>query len=230
MIFRRVRPTLTASAAFAALFIGTCAWGHGGGLDSSGGHHNSKTGDYHCHRDSCKSDRPLSKQSQAATDTNKYNRADWAHWSDLDGNGINTRHEVLIAEADGPIVMSADGRYVVSGLWEGMYSGKLFRLASDLDIDHIVPIHYAHTRGGADWPDSMKEQFANDPLNLIAVDDGLNQSKGARGPTEWLPPNHAYRCEYLYRWQSVLNRYSRLHMESAEERIFNRQLEACGAK
>lgn len=23
---------------------------HGGGLDASGGHHNRKTGDYHCHR------------------------------------------------------------------------------------------------------------------------------------------------------------------------------------
>jgi hypothetical protein len=27
--------------------------GHGGGLDSSGGHNNRKAGEYHCHREPC---------------------------------------------------------------------------------------------------------------------------------------------------------------------------------
>ena len=29
------------------------AYGHGGGLDKSGGHHNRKAGTYHCHRAPC---------------------------------------------------------------------------------------------------------------------------------------------------------------------------------
>jgi endonuclease G len=34
------------------LFSGL-AFGHGGGLDSNGGHHNRKSGGYHCHREPC---------------------------------------------------------------------------------------------------------------------------------------------------------------------------------
>ena len=72
-----------------------------------------------------------------------------------------------------------------------------------------------------------KERFANDPLNLLAVDDGLNQSKGARGPTKWLPPNHKFRCKYLNIWENVLSKYRTLKMTSKENRIFIRQIKAC---
>jgi len=35
---------------FFAVALSPPTWGHGGGLDQSGCHHNRKTGDYHCHR------------------------------------------------------------------------------------------------------------------------------------------------------------------------------------
>ena len=38
------------SAAIVALVLPLTAHGHGGGLDSNGGHHNRKTGQYHYHR------------------------------------------------------------------------------------------------------------------------------------------------------------------------------------
>jgi len=37
-------------AALIALAPPTAVWGHGGGLDSYGCHHNRKLGGYHCHR------------------------------------------------------------------------------------------------------------------------------------------------------------------------------------
>jgi endonuclease G, mitochondrial len=35
------------------LALSSSALGHGGGLDSSGGHNNRKSGEYHCHREPC---------------------------------------------------------------------------------------------------------------------------------------------------------------------------------
>jgi len=140
---------------------------------------------------------------------------------------MNTRHEILKAQADAFDKLSPDGCYVSSSKWNDPFSGGVLTLASDLDVDHIVPIKWASDHGGGPWSSAKKEQFANDPLNLIAVDDGLNQSKGTKGPTEWLPPNHAYRCTYISKWKAVLSRYPSLAMTHKEARVFTRQLSAC---
>lgn len=159
-----------------------------------------------------------------------YNREDWKHWNDADGDCMNTRHETLLAQADGIVKLSPDGCYVSTGLWVDPFSGKTLHRASDLDVDHIVPLKWAYDHGGSLWSSEKKERFPNDALNLLAVDDGLNQSKGAKGPSEWLPPNHAFRCEYLGLWRLVLEAYPSLTMRPSEHRVFNRQLNACEAR
>lgn len=198
------------------------ATSHSGGLDTHGGHTNKSTGVYHCHRTGCES--AESNNSQP----NRYDRDDWPHWLDSDGDCMNTRHEMLLEQADGAVIKSPDGCYVSAGTWIGPFSGKTFQRASDLDVDHIIPLKWAHENGGREWSRQQKAAFANDPLNLLVVDDGLNQSKGAKGPSQWMPPNHQFRCEYLHRWQLVLYKYPRLSMTSNEARTFNRQIEACG--
>lgn len=217
----------------AILFLNAGAAAHPGGVDASGGHFNRSTNEYHCHKSHCSSSRAQVADATREADregrpySKLYNRSDWPHWSDHDGDCMNTRHEILKSSSQRPPKLSPDGCYVSAGLWHDPYSGKSYQRASDLDIDHIVPLAYAHARGGAAWSRDRKEAFANDPENLLAVDDGLNQGKGAKGPTEWLPPNHAFRCEYLARFNAVMVKYS-LEMRSAEQRVFNRQLKACG--
>jgi hypothetical protein len=203
------------------------AFGHSGGLDANGGHNNRKAGTYHCHRATCmaqavQSTIPIAKQASSA-----YDRNSWKHWSDFDSDCMNTRHEMLLAQADGKVKLSPDGCYVSTGYWLDPFSGKSFTRASDLDVDHIVPLKWAHDHGGAAWSSEEKEDFANDPLNLLVVDDGLNQSKGAKGADEWLPPNHSFRCVYLGQWSEILTKYDGLSMNSSEARIFNKQLNAC---
>ncbi len=140
---------------------------------------------------------------------------------------MNTRHEILKAQSVWPVRFSPDGCYVSKGRWLDPYSGKTYTRASDLDIDHVIPLKWAHEHGGANWPVQKKEAFANDPRNLLAVDDGLNQSKGAKDPTQWMPPNQTYRCQYLSHWQQVLALYPSLEMTPKESRTFERQLAAC---
>lgn len=156
-----------------------------------------------------------------------YNRDDWAHWLDSDGDGMNTRHEVLLAQSIGNIILSSDGCRVLSGVWTGPYTGARYQEPSDLDIDHAIPVAWAHARGGAVWSPALKAAFANDPVILLAVDDGLNQSKGARGPSEWLPPNPDYACVYLFRWVSVLSAYPDLSLTDHESRQLSLDLSRC---
>jgi hypothetical protein len=132
----------------------------------------------------------------------KYNRKDWKHWSDFDGDCQDTRAEVLISQSSTPVKFDTSrGCRVTSGTFYDPYSGRTFTNDDDVDIDHIIALGYSSARGGSHWSAEKKEQFANDPLNLIAVDRSLNRAKGAAGITEWLPPNHSYRCEYIERFE-----------------------------
>lgn len=157
-----------------------------------------------------------------------YKREHWNHWSDLDGDCMNTRHEILLEQADGPVTLSPNGCYVSKGTWIDPFSGKMFFRASELDVDHVIPLMWAHLHGGWAWSAEEKEVFANDELNLLAVHDELNKKKGAKGPTEWMPPNVQFRCEYIDIWSRVLNKYPSLCLYPKEKRIFDRMLTACG--
>ncbi len=64
------------------------------------------------------------------------------------------------------------------------------------------------TSGGWRWNVEVKQRFANDYQNLILVDDGRNQSKGAKGPGEWMPNNSAYHCMYVFRWSYLIDKYN----------------------
>lgn len=71
-----------------------------------------------------------------------YNRKDWPHWVDADGDCQNTRQEILIASSRRPVQFKNSKHCtVVSGEWVGAYTGKVFTKASDvlssiLAIDH----------------------------------------------------------------------------------------------
>ncbi|MGK0472302.1 MAG: hypothetical protein ACJAR0_002783 [Candidatus Azotimanducaceae bacterium] len=193
------------------LFSGL-AFGHGGGLDSNGGHNNRKTGAYHCHRERCFSIHSQVNEAQEEAErdgvyfSTLYNRRDWKHWIDEDGDCQNTRAEILIRDSKTPVKFKANEMcVVVTGLWELPYSVGSVTNARQLDIDHIVPLKWAHGHGGDRWSLQKKEAFANDPENLLATYSSANRSKGAKGPDDWLPKIN--RCEYATRWQYLIDKY-----------------------
>ena len=156
-----------------------------------------------------------------------YDRDDWPHWEDFDGDCQNTRHELLIASSEVPVTFTNSSECTTStGQWLDPYTGDTYTLASDLDIDHVIPLNYAHLHGGAVWSAFVKKLFANDPENLLAVDDGENQSKSAKGPSEWMPPDENYHCEYVRRWGFVVNKYE-LEISSGDVATINQVLLDC---
>lgn len=136
-----------------------------------------------------------------------YDRNLYGDWIDADGNCKNTRHELLAALSTGPVTMTADNCAVVTGRWLDPYTDKVFTQARDMDIDHLVPLAWAHAHGADQWPPDRKAAFANDLVNLFAVDADTNRSKGAQGPLEWLPPSQTFQCQYVLRFQRVVMSY-----------------------
>lgn len=156
-----------------------------------------------------------------------YNRKNWPHWIDQDNDCQNTRHEILIRDSTDPVRFKTSNRCkVITGKWTGPYTGKVFFQASDLDIDHLVPLAHAYRNVGALWSRERKMLFANDPDNLLAVDDYTNQLKGSKGPVKWMPPRKDYWCEYFEKWKAVKTKYG-LIISKQEEQILKKVKQEC---
>ena len=139
-----------------------------------------------------------------------YDRGDWRHWIDADGDCQNTRNEVLIRDSTIQVTFKprADGRQciVIAGRWIDPYSNEVITSPAALDIDHMVPLQNAHLSGGWDWDNDRRRDYANnldDAHHLLAVKASLNRQKGAKGPEEWKPPTQSYWCTYATDWERI---------------------------
>jgi hypothetical protein len=133
-----------------------------------------------------------------------YDRGRFGTWIDADGDGCNTRCEVLAAER------LDDLAGLPSGGWRSVYDGLTTDDPSALDIDHLVALREAWRSGAANWDDARRVAFANDlddPRVLIAVSASSNRSKGDRDPSEWRPPNEGHWCAYITDWLAVKLRW-----------------------
>ncbi|MCA1844109.1 MAG: HNH endonuclease family protein [Actinobacteria bacterium] len=91
-----------------------------------------------------------------------YSRAAFPHWVDADGDGCNTREEVLIAESTTPAQVDQPGCRVVAGDWVSPYDGVTVTSPAELEIDHVVALAEAWDSGAAGWTTERRQAFAND--------------------------------------------------------------------
>ena len=197
------------------------AFAHTGKTNSQGCHKQAATGDVHCHE----SKRTRNQEGYTST---KYNRDEWDHWLDTDGDCKDTRAEVLIRDSKVPVKYNKKGCRVVMGVWYDKATGKKFFRASDVDIDHHVSIAHAHYHGGSSWSLEKKAHFANDMENLTVMDDDTNQrDKKHYAPHKWMPSNKDYHCEYIKKWVEIKDKY-KLRYGSKEQKKINAVLKQCG--
>ena len=157
-----------------------------------------------------------------------YQRDLFRLWIDANGNGCDTRKEVLIDEALVPPQIGSGCR-LAGGKWRSPYDGVTVTDSSKLDIDHLVPLAEAWDSGAYAWTAGRREAYANDlsvPWALIAVTASLNRSKGDRDPGEWMPPLASDRCTYTVDWVAVKVRW-RLTIDPAEQHKLQELASAC---
>jgi hypothetical protein len=142
----------------------------------------------------------------------KYNRVEmFGGWVNENApeNCLNTRAEVLMRDAtstDKIKFSSQNPCQVFKGEWNDPYSGKTYKLAKAVQIDHVVPLKNAYKSGAYQWTKDRRCHYANylrEDNHLLAVSGHENMSKGDAGPERYLPPNEEYICEYVHNWLKI---------------------------
>ena len=171
--------------------------------------------------------------SEVPADLPAYDRDDWPHWSDEDGDCQDARQETLIAESEAPVRFKTDKRCrVESGSWKDPYTGLIVDDPGELDVDHVVPLANAHRSGAWDWSRPRKEAYANDlshPEHLLAVTAGANRAKGRKGPEEWRPDSEGYWCEYAMYWAAIKMRWN-LSVTPEEQEALQEMVSTCSGR
>ena len=146
-------------------------------------------------------------------------------------NGCSTRDIIMYRDLINVVLV--DECTVASGLLNDVYTGQPIEYtkenSSEIQIDHVIALSDAWQTGAQQLSAETRKQLANDPLELIAVSGKENQTKSDADAASWLPPNKAYRCEYVARQVAVKQKYT-LWVKPAELDAMKNVLNTCPAQ
>ncbi|WP_419993430.1 HNH endonuclease family protein [Streptomyces boninensis] len=139
-----------------------------------------------------------------------YQRSEFGPFTPRTDDRCDTRDYVLIRDLDKLRRGDRNPCVILYGVLHDPYTGKehpyTYRKASQVEIDHLVPLGAAWRAGAYGWSAERRSAFANDIDELLAVDKQANQDKGSQTPDKW-KPRKAYWCEYGRRWTGIKAKY-----------------------
>jgi len=151
-----------------------------------------------------------------------------AGWNTM--QGCDTRN--IILNRDLTDVQVDESCNVIKGTLSDPYTGKVIifvrgsTTSGDVQIDHVVALSDAWQTGAQLLSKEKRVELANDPLELLAVDGPTNQQKSDGDAATWLPPNKAFRCQYVTRQIAVKQKYA-LWVTQAEHDAMQSILQSC---
>ncbi|HEU0266467.1 MAG TPA: HNH endonuclease family protein [Candidatus Saccharimonadaceae bacterium] len=149
-------------------------------------------------------------------------------WADI--NGCDARDVIL--QRDLVDTQVNEKCQVTKGVLHDPYTGKtiLFtrgpQSSAAVQIDHVVAISNAWQTGAQALTLAQRKALYIDPLELLAVDGPANQQKGDGDAATWLPPDKAFRCQYVARQIAVKAKYH-LWVTSPEKQAMRSVLAKC---
>ncbi|WP_231391896.1 HNH endonuclease family protein [Arthrobacter sp. 35W] len=154
-------------------------------------------------------------------------------WTDVDHNGCDTRNDILARDLATPTFKEGRKQCVVlTGRLSDPYTATTIDFtrgqgtSTAVQIDHVVALSDAWQKGAQQLSVEQRTALANDPANLLAVDGPTNSSKSDGDAATWLPPNKAYRCQYVSRQITVKSTYG-LWVTQAEHDAMDTVLATC---
>lgn len=159
-----------------------------------------------------------------------YSRAQFSEGWDTAGT-CDIRN-VILARDMTDVIFVPETCKVASGTLNDPYTGKTISFSrgagtsTAVQIDHVVALSDAWQKGAQQLTPEKRHLFANDPLNLLAVDGTANQTKGDGDAATWLPTNKPFRCNYVARQIAVKQKYA-LWVTAAEYRSIANVLAGC---
>ncbi|WP_225838178.1 HNH endonuclease family protein [Streptomyces sp. NK08204] len=143
-------------------------------------------------------------------------------------NGCDTRNDLIRRDGHNLRFRAGSDCVVIAMTLYDPYTATVIewrkQKATEVQIDHVVPLSYSWQMGSSHWPKSKREQLANDVLNLVPVEGRANSAKGDSGPASWLPPNKQIRCAYVVRFAQVALKYD-LAVTRADKAMMLKQCE-----
>ncbi|CAN1536759.1 Domain of unknown function DUF1524 [Mycobacteriaceae bacterium] len=157
-------------------------------------------------------------------------------WSDdvnveFGHNGCNTRDDILRRDLKN-LVVRPRTCYAQTGTLVDPYTGETIAFtrgpdtSNAVEIDHVVALADAWYKGARSWDPQRRLDFANDPRNLLAVSPKANFDKAFRDAASWLPPNEAFRCDFVARQIEVKTAYG-LWLAAKEKKAMEAVLKRC---
>ncbi|MDX6255359.1 MAG: hypothetical protein QOJ11_1693 [Frankiales bacterium] len=145
-------------------------------------------------------------------------------------HGCDARNAVLRRDLT-TTVLRTGGCVVLTGALLSPYTRGVIHFvrgpqSAQVQIDHVVALGDAWQTGAQSWTPDKRETFANDPMELLAVDGSSNEAKGDSDAASWLPPNKAFRCTYAGIQIRVKAKYA-LWVTQAEHDALARLIAQC---
>ncbi len=159
-----------------------------------------------------------------------YDRDLFEHWVDADGNGCDTREEVLLVENRSPEARLGDDCALVDGRWRSYYDDVTTSDDAVFDVDHLVPLAEAWDSGAWAWSAARRRAYANDlgeRRSLVGVSASSNRGKADDDPAQWLPTYGT--CVYVSSWTAVKVRWS-LSVDPREQDVLAELAGDCGQR
>ena len=148
----------------------------------------------------------------------KYERDRFQEKIDADGDGCNTRQEVLIRDSLTAVNVGS-GCKLSGGTWSSAYDAHTTNDASTVEMDRVVALAEAWRSGAWAWSDTERRDFANDlgvDYALVLASSSSNQKKADRDPSSWVPASSDLVCDYVQQWALIKYRWG-LAVDSAEK-------------
>lgn len=156
-----------------------------------------------------------------------YERAEFGRgWAKI--QGCSTRDIILYRDLT-QVTLEGECK-VMRGTLKDPYTGESISFtrerSDEIQIDHVVALSDAWQKGAQLLTKEQRQQLANDPLELLAVQGKANQAKADSDAASWLPKNKAFRCEYVARQIAVKKKYQ-LWVTQAEKEAMTSVLVQC---